>query len=210
MGISTEQRFAVLAALGANIEWDQLTTEQVQIGVRESVRAGAEATAFIRNGFRVQVGDFFRETGEVTIQIPALPRPTLAELRKKFSWIREEGGIERDTSPTEAVTFKLGTVLRPDEERINGPEYEQRRAPLAGRLFGYQQLAWLVEYQDEHPALKALLGRIYIDGPGLVVVDADGGRDFPDLVGRGRRWDLRWRWSGRGLLRHGRLAVSGK
>ena len=56
--------------------------------------------------------EFFRETGELTLQIPALARPTLADLQARFAWIRS---IERDTSPSAAVTFALGTVLRPDQ-----------------------------------------------------------------------------------------------
>ncbi|MBI4086185.1 MAG: hypothetical protein HY433_03030 [Candidatus Liptonbacteria bacterium] len=138
MTISVEQRFSLFAKLGENLDWDSLTKEQVQVGIREAhTFAAREFEVFIRNGFRVQVGDFFRETGELTIQIPALARPTLAELREKYSWIREENGIERDTSPTEAVTLKLGTVLRPDEERINGAEYERRLAPRLDLTLSY-------------------------------------------------------------------------
>src|SRR3989344_6903449 len=37
-------------------------------------------------------------TGELTIQIPALSRPTLSQLQTKYSWIKE---IESDDSPTE-------------------------------------------------------------------------------------------------------------
>ena len=210
MAISVEQRFTVLAKIGENIDWDSLTTEQVQVGVTESERAGAEATAFFRNGCRVQVGDFFLETGELTIQIPALARPTPEQLRKKYSWIKEENGIERDTSPAEAITLKLGTVLRPDEKKINGGEYEKRIAPKLNLTLGYQHALWLVEHQDEFPEFMALLGKIYIDFPGLIVVRADGRRDFPYLRDDGRRWYLVWYWVGHGFNRVGRFAVSGK
>jgi hypothetical protein len=159
----------------------------------------------------VTVVDFFRETGELTgtntIVIPALPRPTSAELHAKYAWIRKEDGIKLDISPTEVVTLRLGTLLRLDEERIDTAEYERRRASLTGQ-FGYQQLEWLVKHQDEHSAFKALLGKIYIDGTGLIVVDADGGRDFPYLYGNGRRWYLNWNWNDNDLNRNGRLAVS--
>ncbi len=208
--ISVEQRFTVLAKLGENINWDLLTTEQVQVGVLESERAGAEATAFIQNGFRMQVGDFFRETGELTIQIPALARPTLEQLQEKYSWIREENGIERDTSPIEAVTLKLGTVLHPDEEKINGTEYEKRIAPKLSICLGYQQVLWLVEHQEEFPEFMALLGKAYIDFPGLVVVSAHGDRRFPCLNRDGERWDLGWRWVDDDLNQDGRVAVSSK
>ena len=144
--ISAEQRVQLAFSLVQKIDWDRLTTEQVQVGIRDEV--GEEMTAFAQNGFRVQVGDFFRETGEVMIQIPPLARPKFEELQSKFG-IRK---IERDTSPTEAVTLKLGTVLRPDEGRIDGVEYERRRASLAGQV-GYQQLNWLVGDQQQPPAL---------------------------------------------------------
>ena len=159
------------------------------------------------DGVRRFLAEYFRETGEFTVQIPALVRPTLTELQEKYPWIDR---IESDTSPTEAVRLELGTVLRPDEERIDSKEYQLRRAPLAGRLHGYQQLVWLVKNQDEHPAFKALLGLIYIDGPGMVVVRADGSRYFPYLDEYGRRWGLHWDGAGGGLSRGGRLAASGK
>lgn len=157
---------------------------------------------------RFAIGDCFRETGELVIEIPALPRPTLAELQEKRSWIRRIDGI--DTSPTEAVTLRLGTVLRSGEDRINGPEYERRCLTLAGRLLGYQHAEWLVRHQDAFPALQALRGKIYIDFAGLAVVGADGSRDFPCFYSDGKRWYLRQRLVVVGQDRRGRLAVSGK
>jgi len=162
------------------------------------------STISVDQRFAMQVGDFFRETGEFTVTIPALAQPTLEELTK-FR-IRE---IECDISPIEAVTLKLGTVLLPDEDRIGGDEYKQRRISLAGQ-FGYQQLNWLMEHQDEHPAFRALLGKIYIDGTGIIVVDVFGDRRFPYLNQRGERWCLYWGWIEYGLVRFGRIAVSGK
>ena len=205
--VSREQSLELMAKLGTNTDWFQLVSEVIQRIIKDPTSSGREFTRFLANGGQVQVSDFFRETGEFTIDIPVLARPMLAELQAKFSWIRS---IECDTSPTEAVALKLGTVLRLDEERINSFEYEQRRAPLAGRLFGCQQLIWLVEHQDEHPAFKALLGRIYIDGPGLIVVHADGYRHFPCLDVHGARWYLDWSSTEDVLFRHGRIAVSGK
>ena len=70
---------------------------------------------FLLGDAEIVARDHFRETRELTIQIPALPRPTLEELREQFPWIREKDGIERDTSPTHAVTFRLGTVLGLDD-----------------------------------------------------------------------------------------------
>ena len=152
--ISVEQRFTVLAALGQNIAWDSLTAEQVQVGVREAQRAGMEATCFILNGFRMQIGDDFRTMEAVAITIPALARPTLEELQAQYSWIKS---IERDNSPTEAVKLSLATVLRPDEtEAISGVEYERRLTSKLDLIFGYQQAKWLVEHQDEFPDFMAL------------------------------------------------------
>lgn len=183
--------------------------EKQGVGIAEAVSRAVQpenaqvlddiATAFARTMI-------FRETGEFAVRIPALSRPTLQYLQFRFGWIKR---IERDNSPTKAITLRLGTVLRLDEEHIGGDEYERRCASLAG-LFGYQQLQWLVDNQDEHPAFKALLGQIYIDGPGLIVVRADGGRSFPYLHQGGGRWGLHWHWVEDSLHRFGRLASSGK
>lgn len=151
--------------------------------------------------------DFFRETGEVAIQIPALPRPTIEQLQEKFSWIKS---IERDTSPVEAIVLNLGTVLYPNEERIDDTEYERRIAPKIAVSLGYQHARWLAEHQDAFPDFMALLGKIYIDFPGLVVVRAVGYRYFPRLSWGGRRWALYWGWVGDGLDRYGRVALSSK
>ncbi|MEK7193364.1 MAG: hypothetical protein AAB652_01085 [Patescibacteria group bacterium] len=205
--ISAKQCLSLLAKLGENADWDSLTVEQVQVGISEAKRAGSEFTAFVRNGFRMQIGDFFRETDELTLQIPALPRPTLWELQAKFSWIKS---IERDTSPIEVTTLALATVLRPDENRINGTEYECRIASKLDLCLGYQQAVWLVEHQDEFPDFMALLGKIYIDFSGLVVVNENGYRFVPCLSQGSTQWYLRWYWLGTHLDRRGRLAISSK
>jgi hypothetical protein len=150
----------------------------------------------------------FRETGELIIEMPALKRPTLAELQAERSDIKD---IIRDTSPEGPVTLKLGTVLRPEETKsINGPEYQRRIAALrnAGRVLGWQHRKWLREHQDEHPELKTLLGKIYIDFPGLEVLGGDGRRGFPCAVGRGKRWRDGWGWMDGDFRSLGRIAVS--
>ena len=75
------------------------------------------------------------------------------------------------------MVFNLATVLRDAAEgSINRPEYERRLASSLSKLLGYQQLAWLVEHQDKYPVFMDLLGKIYVDFSGLVVVDEDGDR----------------------------------
>ena len=151
-------------------------------------------------------GNFFRETGEFTVQIPALPRPTLAQIQAAWPFVKD---IESDVSPTEAVTLRLGTVLQPHEPSITGPEYEQRLRTISG-CWGLQQGLWLRDHQDDHPAFKALIGQIYIDLTALIVVDEDGSRWFPYLGGRDRRWDVDWDRFDGGLAQRGRVAASGK
>lgn len=207
MPVPVNQRFAILSSLGANIDWDSLTSEQGQVGVREAQRAGKEATFFIRNGFRVQVDDLFLNTGEVSIEIPALPRLTLAEIQKIFPWVKS---IKSDTSPSEVTTLNLATVLRPDESQVDGTEYEKRIAPKLDSLYGLQQALWLVEHQDELPAFAALRGKIYIDFSGLVVASEDGYRFIFFLDQCGDRWLVYWRWLGCDFHRNERLALSGK
>jgi hypothetical protein len=129
-------------------------------------------------------------------------------LQAKWSWIKK---IERDTSSERPVTLNLATILRNEAEgSINGPEYEWRIASSLSRLLGYQQLAWLVEHQDEHPAFMALLGKVYIDFSALVVVGVNGTRNVPYGRQNGLRWDARWHWLGDDFRQSGRLAVSGE
>jgi len=198
----------------------QNTADRVDEFVRRCRRAERilrrKGSAFVSVDFAIAKVDEIiaaaepvRLTGELTLRIPALPRPTLAELREKFPWIREEEGIERDTSPAEAVTLNLGTVLREGEGSVGGAEYERRLQPKLDILLGYQQAEWLVAHQNQFPELMALLGKVYIDFPGLVVVRADGRRLVPDLDQGGRRWGLYWRWLGHGVSGYDRVAVSG-
>lgn len=184
-----------------DLEWGVMEAAVNKLGGMEGVRRFLAGESSL-----VEASEFFRPLWE-EIRIPALPRPTLEELREKFPWVTR---IESDTSPIDEVTFVLGTVLRPKEGFIDGAEYKRRRVLLLGRMFGYQQFVWFVDHQDEHPAFKALIGLVYIDGPGIVVVHADGGRLFSCLREFGRRWYLDWRWAEGGLRRGGRVAVSGK
>ena len=151
--------------------------------------------------------NFLRETGELSIEIPALPRPTLEELQAKHSWIKK---IERDVSPTGPVTLTLATVFDVNANGINGKEYERRLSGNLSRLLGYQQREWLMEHQKEHPAFMALLGKIYIDFPGIVVVAGLGSRCVPSGHQSGGRWDAHLSWLSNGFDRAGRVAVSGR
>lgn len=151
--------------------------------------------------------------GKVHVAIPALPQMTREEIQKVFPWkIREEKGIERDCAPTSAVTMILDTVMTDEDtgDYIAGSVYEQRLAAKLDIVLGLQQAIWLVEHQDEFPDLMALVGRIYIDCPGLVVVCGSGGRCIPYLGKQDGRFVLDWHWVDDSFDRYGRIAVSGK
>ncbi len=206
--ISIDQSHSIIQVLANNVDWNALDGDLLQEKVIKQPReAGKEFTNFLQNGARVQiVGDYFRESGELRIEIPALPRPTLGELQKKYDFIRS---IESDDSPTEPVTLVLGTVLHSGESSINGTEYEYRLKSIGGK-FGYQQGIWLVEHQDELPEFKKLCGEVYIDLPGLIVLGGDGRRSFPCLREYGGRWNLNWFWLGNVFRLDDRIARSGK
>ena len=143
----------------------------------------------------------------MTITIPQLKKPTLKNLKNHYPWIKS---IESDTSPTSEVSLELLNLVPEGGDYIKGEEYTKRREGLP--LLGYQHAKWLVEHQDE-PELavfKAFCGKVYIDFPGLIVVDADGYRSFTSLCGRGGRWCLRWSRVGYGLCRNGRVASSSR
>lgn len=141
----------------------------------------------------------------MNITIPKLKKPTLKKLQREYSWIRS---IESDTSPEEEVTLDLISVLKKEESYISKGVYEERIRTLPS--LGYSQATWLAEHQDEFPEFMALLGKVYIDFSGLVVLNADGRRALPCLSRRGERWGLYWGWLGLDFNRYGRVAVSGK
>lgn len=148
--------------------------------------------------------DLFRETGELSIQLPALKQPTLKELQAKYGWIDR---IERDTSTEAPVTLSLATVLAMGStSSIGGAEYEKRIALKHDSLLGFQHQQWLLEHQTEFPEFMALLGKVYIDFPGIVVVLRDGPRNVPYCSRNGSRWDVSWYWLRNLFNSNGRIA----
>lgn len=158
-------------------------------------------------GRREVTKNFLRGTDELTIEIPALKRPSLDELQTQYLclWIKS---IERDTSPETPVTLTLATVLKPTEKSIGGTKYERRLAPIQDVLLGFQHRQWLIAHQDEYPALKALLEKVYIDFPGIVVRSGDGNRSVPYCNRDGRRWRDSWDWLDLSFCDRGRVAVA--
>ena len=142
----------------------------------------------VADGGRFTGTDFFSVTNELAIEMPALKRPTFKELRKRYS-IRS---IEYDYSTEDPVVMRLATVLLPGEASIDGEEYERRLITKPGTVLGYQHEEWVVEHQDEYPALMAFLGKIYIDFSGIVVVDRRGIRSILSCGQRDSRWVGRW------------------
>lgn len=160
--------------------------------------------------------DCFRLTDdEVVIEIPALKRPTLKEVQKSWDWVRS---IESDNSTEDAVTLRLATVLKSTESRIDGATYERRTAKLRtdGRLLGFQHRKWLLENQSKiegpkaRAALKALLGKVYIDFSGIIVVRDDGSRVVPCVGNGGGQWCGTWNDLAYDFNDSGRIAVSSK
>lgn len=196
--ISLEQRFTLLAKLGENIDWDLLAPEQVQVGIRESKRAGMETTKFIRDGFWTYTNDLFRETGEVAIKMPALSRLTVT---KKIQSIH-------DISPIEPIIFRLGASSLPPYVTISGNEYERRMAASASSP-GYQHALWLVEHQLELPDFMGLLGKICIRFPGSRAMFTDvPGVQYPIVYEGCNRWVIDWSHSGCDFSARHRFAIS--
>lgn len=141
------------------------------------------------------------------MKIPALKRPTLKELQKNRSWIKS---IESDQSTTKAVEVEFVSVLKEGETHISGSEYETRLKLRDDVKLGYQHMKWLLENQKEFPEFMALLGKVYIDFPALVVVRGDGSRDVPYVHDGGGRFGGYWSWLVHGFDVDGRIAVSSK
>lgn len=120
----------------------------------------------------------FRDTGELVVQIPALQRPTLEELRKECK--EDFQCIKHDISPTKPIVFRLGTVLQSSESSIGTIEC-QRRVALQPNIIGRQQLKWLFENKDKLTGFKYLMTQIYIEGHGLSIIDSLGYERIPRL-----------------------------
>jgi len=147
---------------------------------------------------------------EFSLQVPATQRPTTRELRAEFPWVKN---IERDSSPTNAVTLTLKQVLRSDESYVNGSEYERRIAQES--VLGYQQAAWLTKNQNDPRIEQALSGlrQLQIDFPGTVAVSWHGTRSIAHLRRCGELWCLSWTSIVLGfeeVERGRRLAIGGK
>src|SRR3990167_1435668 len=99
------------------------------------------------------------------ITIPKLKKITLKELRKEWIWIKS---IEVDNSPIQKVSAEFITVLKDGENYINSEAYAKRIKGLP--VLGLSQAKWLVDNQDKLPELKDLLGKVYIDFLGTVVL----------------------------------------
>ena len=208
MSINVEQRFALLASMGANMDWDSLTTEQVQLGITGDLkRLGKEATLFVQVGFQVQIGEYFRDTGELNIKLPALKRYTLEQLQEKYPGM-DIVSVE-DTSTEEEVTLSLATVLVPsDKGSIGGEEYWKRVVAKLSSLLGIQHRDWLIEHQAEPEcqAFMALLGKVWIDFLGTILVDRVGRRYVPCCFQDGSRWSGYWDWLGSDFYSNARVA----
>lgn len=158
--------------------------------------------------FLVDPPSYIRDTGEITLEIPALPRPTLEELkvidRPEITYFPKHppviNMIASDTSPVEAVTFKLGSALAPGEEFIDDEDVDFRIGPNRDKLLGFQHAIWLVQHQDELPGLMALASKpINFKFPGIMTRKKENGiRSYPFLRRRWRgkqiRWTVCWGW----------------
>lgn len=110
----------------------------------------------------------FRETGELSIEVPACRRPTIPELR----WLWPDVlAIEYDESPELPVTLVVGTFLRVEERAVNGNEYGCRRQAVLSSLLGPQHALLLQEKVNSGrlPELFDFLGKFCLDFFGMVV-----------------------------------------
>jgi hypothetical protein len=140
---------------------------------------------------RIGRGRFRILEPEVAIEMPALKRPTLEELKKNWSGVHS---IRRDDSTEEPVTLRLVTVLRTNESSISGEIYVRRLAQLQKKkkLLGFQHCEWLLKNQLAHPALMALLTKIYIDFPGIVIENSSGRLEIPYVRQYRSRFSSDW------------------
>lgn len=135
----------------------------------------------------------FRTTDSwLTLQIPALPKPTIGEIQKDYPWAKS---IVWDSSPTCPITLELGTVLRRGESSIDGLEYRERIFPVANWLLGYQHRKWLKACLAPASSFVAkYFEEGHIDFPGFCLRD-EAGRENISCVGKNEaRWHRRFGW----------------
>jgi hypothetical protein len=147
----------------------------------------------------------FRDTQELSIVFPALRRPTLAEI---VGYDRSITAIERDTSPVAPVTLKLANLLATGENYIDGGQYADRLARTQKVLLGYQHRQWLLKLQREHQDFMSLLGKVYVDFPGIVIVRNGRERCVPACIDSSDGWRADWDDLDSGFGEGGRIAIS--
>jgi hypothetical protein len=146
---------------------------------------------------------------DVSIQLPKLKRPTLRQIQGEWSHVRS---VVSDYSAEEAVTLRLGTVLEKTERHIGGSMYGRRvlRVCTRGILLGFQHHRWLLRNQWKFPAFMKLLGKVYIDFPGIIVAYGDGSHAVPYMGDGGKKkgWYGSWNSLRSGMSSFGRVAAS--
>jgi hypothetical protein len=147
----------------------------------------------------------FEVSGAFSVSIPALPRPTLAEIQRRFCWIQE---ILVDVSPTSEVSFGLARPLYSGEAFLRRESYEERLGFLpAGTALGFQHACWLVEYQDDHLWFRNFPDRVLVDFPGFTAGHTNNGCVSPFLSRAGECWTMGFRWTGADLNQRWRTAL---
>jgi hypothetical protein len=208
--ITADQSQEIMATFATGVKWSEVDFNAFDLQnsvIRNKKEACRSFEAFLQNGCRLISKGFLRDTSELSIEIQALPRPSLKEIQKKCSWVK---AIEMDTSLEGPVRLKLASVLCPDENGISGAEFERRLVPTLNVALGYQHSRWLTEHQNEYPALMGLLGKVYINFPGIVVADGSGSRYIPCCSERGGRWSDFCSGYGLGIGPDNRVAIADK
>ena len=190
--ITADQSQAVMAVLSTNVRWASIDFAECDLQgmvLDNPADAGRQFAAFLRNGCRLVLADLDREPNALSINMPGLQRPSLKTLRRRYRWIMS---IERDTSPESSVTLKLTKVVLPNEGEISGKDFTRRIAPRLRNLLGYQHCRWLLDHQKEYGEFMALLRKVVIRFPGLVVIDNEGNRRLPEYEWGRTRWNEVW------------------
>jgi hypothetical protein len=139
-----------------------------------------------------------RITDKLEIEIPALARPTIEEIREKYPWIRS---IKYDNSPVKPVTLVLGTVARSGEIFTTVTEHQERLRSVNG-ILGYQHAVWILANKDKFldgdywcSFSKEFRFKIYMEFSGIRVIGNGGftNERYPCLVGDDKNiWMLVW------------------
>ncbi len=111
--------------------------------------------------------NLMQDLSGLTVTIPALPKPSIEEVRGRWSWIDH---IAIDASTTSEVTVDFSQTVVVDKI---GEQYDLSGLKLVGNL-GYQHGLWIMQHSEYWPRLLKFFANVSLVLKGQVLRNPDG------------------------------------